>query len=336
MAARLDDSAPMFSIVIAAYNCAPWQERAVRSAMSGRAGPAEAIVVNDGSTDDSPAVLQALKQAYPALRVLNKPNGGLSSARNHGIAHARGTFIVLLDADDELLPAWIGADALSAADIIRIGVEEVDERGRSVQHTVERGPSPGAQYLAGFFGQTSLYPPRWAYLFRRSFLERHRLAFLDGLLHEDMLFTVEALMHARVVVATPALAYRYIRRAGSIALTADDRRLLARLRSLGIIVHRITALANRHPEVELGWWSLHMLEPARGGACPQPRLGQPQPPAALGAGEDENRLPAALSAVGAISQPRADAVQVAPGRGRVAAATGVVMAALRGTAGAAS
>jgi glycosyltransferase involved in cell wall biosynthesis len=64
----------------------------------------EALVVNDGSTDDSLAVAESYAKSESRIRVLSKPNGGVSSARNHGLDHATGEFIQFLDADDVLLP----------------------------------------------------------------------------------------------------------------------------------------------------------------------------------------------------------------------------------------
>jgi len=63
------------------------------------------LVIDDGSTDETPAVLADLQDKHPGLfRAIRKPNGGLSSVRNRGIAEAKGTYLVFLDADDELAP----------------------------------------------------------------------------------------------------------------------------------------------------------------------------------------------------------------------------------------
>jgi glycosyltransferase involved in cell wall biosynthesis len=58
--------------------------------------------VNDGSTDNSGDILEAYKQQHPELIILNKPNGGLSSARNAGLEVAKGEYIYFLDSDDYL------------------------------------------------------------------------------------------------------------------------------------------------------------------------------------------------------------------------------------------
>ena len=96
---------PAVSVVIPAYNAAWCVRRAVESVLDQRYRDFEAIVVNDGSTDDTQA---ALAEYGSAIRVVDKPNGGLSSARNAGIRAARGGFVAFLDADDRWLPDKLG------------------------------------------------------------------------------------------------------------------------------------------------------------------------------------------------------------------------------------
>jgi glycosyltransferase involved in cell wall biosynthesis len=87
--------------VIPAYNAAGWVARAVDSALAQTHSQCEILVVDDGSTDDTPALLAGYGNA---IRVLRQDNGGLSSARNTGIRAARGEFVAFLDADDYWLP----------------------------------------------------------------------------------------------------------------------------------------------------------------------------------------------------------------------------------------
>lgn len=93
---------PLLSVVIPAYNVAPYIADAVRSALSQSVGNLEVIVVDDGSTDDTPQVLAGLKSSR--LRVIRQENRGLSGARNTGIRAARAPFLGLLDGDDIWLP----------------------------------------------------------------------------------------------------------------------------------------------------------------------------------------------------------------------------------------
>lgn len=89
------------SVVIPAYNAAWCVARAVDSVLAQYFRDYELIVVNDGSSDNTAGVLSVYGDK---LRVLDKPNGGLSSARNAGIRAARGHYVAFLDADDRWLP----------------------------------------------------------------------------------------------------------------------------------------------------------------------------------------------------------------------------------------
>lgn len=96
------DAVPRVSVIIPAYNAAWCVRRALDSVLAQDCRDFEVIVVDDGSQDDTAAVLAGYGEA---ARVLSKPNGGLSSARNAGIAAARGEYVAFLDADDWWLPA---------------------------------------------------------------------------------------------------------------------------------------------------------------------------------------------------------------------------------------
>ena len=96
------DRMPRVSVIIPAYNAAWCVRRAVDSVLAQSFRDYELIVVDDGSQDETAAILASYGDA---LRVVSKPNGGLSSARNAGIAAARGEFVAFLDADDWWLPA---------------------------------------------------------------------------------------------------------------------------------------------------------------------------------------------------------------------------------------
>jgi glycosyltransferase involved in cell wall biosynthesis len=92
---------PLVSILIAAYNAAPTLEVAVQSCLQQTYSAVEVIVVDDGSTDETPALLARLAAgAGGRLRIVRKANGGLASARNAGMQAAQGRFIAWFDADD--------------------------------------------------------------------------------------------------------------------------------------------------------------------------------------------------------------------------------------------
>lgn len=92
------------SVVVPAYDHAHLLPRVLESVLHQWRDGVELIVINDGSRDDTAKVLADFAARYPQLQVLHQDNAGAAAARNHGIRKARGRYVLLLDADDELLP----------------------------------------------------------------------------------------------------------------------------------------------------------------------------------------------------------------------------------------
>lgn len=88
------------SVVIPAFNAQKTLKRAIESACNQTMPPKEVIVVDDGSTDGTPKVVEELKKLYPSIISYYQPNAGLSAARNKGILSATSQWVAFLDSDD--------------------------------------------------------------------------------------------------------------------------------------------------------------------------------------------------------------------------------------------
>ena len=97
------------SIIVAVYNVAETLERCVQSILGQDFGDFELLLVDDGSTDGSGLLADRLAQTDVRLAVFHKANGGLSSARNHGLDRARGEYLAFVDGDDEFAPGTLSA-----------------------------------------------------------------------------------------------------------------------------------------------------------------------------------------------------------------------------------
>jgi glycosyltransferase involved in cell wall biosynthesis len=107
------------SVIIPTYNRAHLLERTLGSVQAQTLAPAEIILVDDGSTDNTATLVQ---QHFSDCRYLHQSNQGVSSARNHGIRTAKGEWLAFLDSDDEWLPGKLAAQrgALESAPEIRV------------------------------------------------------------------------------------------------------------------------------------------------------------------------------------------------------------------------
>lgn len=97
---------PEVSLIIPVYNVTPYLKRCLDSVVAQTFDNFETILVNDGSTDDSLAIINEYQDKI-SFRLINQTNAGLSAARNHGIKEAKGKYIVLMDSDDYVYPDYI-------------------------------------------------------------------------------------------------------------------------------------------------------------------------------------------------------------------------------------
>ena len=94
------NGAPLVSVVIPAYNAARFIERTLKSALRQTYRNLQILVIDDGSTDDTRSVAEAVIANDDRVRIISVPNGGVAKARNIGIAESTGGFVAFLDADD--------------------------------------------------------------------------------------------------------------------------------------------------------------------------------------------------------------------------------------------
>jgi len=106
---RSGDRGDLVSIVLCTYDRARLVRRAIRSVLAQRHTNWQLIIVDDGSTDQTPEVLAPLPLKDPRIIVIRQSNHGLPHARNRGLRRAAGTFITFLDSDDEYLPTHLSS-----------------------------------------------------------------------------------------------------------------------------------------------------------------------------------------------------------------------------------
>jgi glycosyltransferase involved in cell wall biosynthesis len=95
-----DSSDRSIIVIMPLYNGAHWVEEAIRSVLAQTLQPNEFIVVDDGSTDNGPEIVERLAAKHPLIRLMRKANGGQSAARNFAVRHSTSAFIALIDQDD--------------------------------------------------------------------------------------------------------------------------------------------------------------------------------------------------------------------------------------------
>lgn len=238
---------PLVTFIVPAYNAAPWIQTCLDSIyrLPDSEGIVEVIVINDGSTDETPAILTRYAQQHGELRIITQENRGLSAARNAGLREARGIYVAFVDADDQLSPvAKLPLYHLIRCcfDIIGIDVERVWE---GQLHPYRRYiPRYDYSYESGkeFVSGRNLFPCVWSYFFRREFLLDNDLFFHEGILHEDEDFTPRAFVKAGPIIFAKGSYYWYMFRSNSITTTHDEAAQRRRFRDLLTIIEGLKSL----------------------------------------------------------------------------------------------
>lgn len=131
-------AAPRVSFVIPAYNAEPYLRLALQSVREQTYTDFEAIVIDDGSTDGTNAIIREFAEADSRFRLLAKPNTGLIDSLNRGLAEARGDLIARFDADDICRPERLAVqmaylDANPGCVAVGSGITVIDENGRKMR-----------------------------------------------------------------------------------------------------------------------------------------------------------------------------------------------------------
>jgi glycosyltransferase involved in cell wall biosynthesis len=219
--------APQASIIIPVYNVERYLEECLDSAVGQTLQDIEIICVNDGSTDGSRAILERYAHTDPRIIIVDKQNGGLSSARNAGLDVANGEYVIFLDSDDfqesELLELCCEKAEESSLDIVFFDAQSFFE---SDDLRKNFAVYDGLYIRKGEYDDTydglSLFDKLRAHgdyrehaclsLYRKSFLKEKSLRFVGGIIHEDDVFTFSALLEASRIQHIPrALYHRRVR-----------------------------------------------------------------------------------------------------------------------------
>ena len=213
------------SIIIPAYNAEAYLPQCLDSIFAQERQGCEVIVVDDGSTDGTAALLER----YPDVRVIHQENRGMATARNRGLEAARGEYILFVDSDDLLTEGALTSlfAELTGEDIISFNARKLHEdSGEYTYNPTISSP----EHCDGwsYYNRHRLKPTDihfvciWQRAYRRQFLDDNNLRFADGLRRaEDDLFSTQAMLHARSVKTIADCLYIYRVRQGSITRTAD-------------------------------------------------------------------------------------------------------------------
>ena len=215
----------LVSVIVPVYNAEAYLEQCLESLLGQTYGNTEILLVDDGSTDGSGALCDAYAAKDARIKTLHKENGGASSARNAGLREATGDYIYFLDSDDHIEPTLLEKLLLSAkendADLVFFDAWALDENtGRisetNYNHRERYAPDTGKNLMAKMVANKDFHMGVWQLFYRKAFLDRTQLRFVEGIIYEDFLFTCRVYCLAERVSYVPEFLYTRRYRANSV------------------------------------------------------------------------------------------------------------------------
>ena len=222
------------SFILPIYKVEAYLPQCVDSILAQAGEDCEIILVDDGSPDGCGAICDRYAQTSPLVKVIHKPNGGLSDARNAGMTLAEGRYVLFVDSDDYLEPGSVGKilDWIDStdADIAFLRSRKVypdgtwEDLGENLIREEILGKS--REEVLEFLTKCPKFPASaWGKIYRRAFLTEHDFHFpYDRRLSEDLMYSLDLFLTAEKFdyLDFPYYCYRQ-NRAGSICNTVNGR-----------------------------------------------------------------------------------------------------------------
>lgn len=230
------------SIIIPVYNVEQYLEGCLQSVISQNIPTSEyeIIVVNDGSTDGSEEILLKISSLHNNIKLINQPNGGVSSARNAGLKNAIGKYVMFVDSDDQITKNTLSEllDFAEENDIEILQFENniVGDDRQEIHPPRCSGPTlfdTKEDYLRTcFFSKRIWQVEMWRFLFKRTLIEDNTIRFNGEIsMGEDQLFSIRCIFHAKKIGYTPEKIYNYLIRSGSAMTSFSYSHALSQLKS---------------------------------------------------------------------------------------------------------
>lgn len=246
---------PTVSIIIPVYNVEAYLTECLHSVVTQTFQDMEIILIDDGSTDQSSEIMKTFAEKDNRITIITRSNGGVSAARNTGLHAASGEYILFVDSDDSIMPNSVETlycKSCETGNDLVIGNAlwcYPGDNGRQVVFT-ERNEElnsqvgiPGEMCYIKLMEFRNAFPPL-VYLFfmKRELIIRNKLFFKEGIIHEDELWCIKAMLSASRVTLIDFNYYYYRQREGSL-MNSDNKEF--RIKSLFIVAKEIKKLTQK-------------------------------------------------------------------------------------------
>ncbi len=209
----------MISIIVPIYNAEGYLKACIESLIQQTEKDLQFILVDDGSTDNSPVIAQSYAKQDARIEVYSQPNAGQSSARNNGLKHAKGEYIAFVDSDDALELDWCERHlaAIDGVDYVQSGYKRI------FNEETAKGNTPLHQYI---------YTSPCMRLYRKPAIAGR--TFVEGMIYEDVVWSVDLWLSGATCRMIDYTGYHYT--ANPLSTTSRphpeaQRRVISELKS---------------------------------------------------------------------------------------------------------
>lgn len=185
------------SVIVPIYNAEKYLAQCIESIIHQTHRDLQILLINDGSTDSSLSIAQDFAQRDARIEIHTQSNQGQSAARNNGLQHATGEYISFVDADDYLDNDFYETllPYIANYDCVQIGYRRVSTEGRIMEEKLPR-----------YFYQFTSPCMR---LYHRNIFTQHALTFPEGMIYEDVVFSLDFWKANPTYVQVPYTGYNY-------------------------------------------------------------------------------------------------------------------------------
>ena len=228
---------PLVTIILPVYNVAKWLDTCMQSIVKQTYANLQIILIDDGSTDESPAICEHWAAEDSRINVVHQQNAGLSAARNTGLQLRKGEYVCFVDSDDYVEPDYVERMLDTAlteqADMVVCNIRKEDEDGNPVKEpdpAFEAKTFTYRQYMADALQSNWKHTVAWNKLYRSSIWDD--FGYPVGKIHEDEFVIAQIIARCSRIVCIDDALYHYIQRGGSIMTKKYSIRNLDRIEAL--------------------------------------------------------------------------------------------------------
>lgn len=225
------------SVIIPIYNVEKYIEECIKSVCEQTLKEIEIICVNDGTKDDSMKIVSKYAKKDKRIKIINKDNGGLSSARNKGLDTATGKYVYFIDSDDYITKECLEIlydtleknnldilffDALSFYEDKELSEEQTDCENYYIRGAMYNKVSTGQELFLNMRKNLDYRASACLQILRKEFVDKYNLRFEEGIIHEDELFSLLGTLYSDRVMHISEPFYMRRVRPGSIMTESNS------------------------------------------------------------------------------------------------------------------